>query len=208
MKENKTKALVSLFGIYTACLVIMNILAVKQIDIWIFTVTTGILVSPIVFIIQDVTAEVFGFNIAKKMILLGFGTVFLGTAFYQIAIIISPSIFWENQEAFKILFSTTTRISIASFSAYISGSLINAKVMTALRKKFKNKLFFRAISSTIAGQFIDNAVFSFVGFLGILPIGAIISMIIGATLFEVIYEIILFPITKTSIKKIEKYINI
>ena len=41
------------FAIYAGGLIIQNILATKQIDIAMFTVTTGILVSPIIFIIQD-----------------------------------------------------------------------------------------------------------------------------------------------------------
>ena len=49
-----------LFGIYCAGIIIQNILATKNIDILMFTVTTGILVSPLVFIIQDVQTEIFG----------------------------------------------------------------------------------------------------------------------------------------------------
>ena len=56
-----------LFGIYCAGIIIQNILATKNIDILMFTVTTGLLVSPLVFIIQDVQTEIFGYKKAKKM---------------------------------------------------------------------------------------------------------------------------------------------
>ena len=55
MKEiYRNKLIPVLFGIYCAALMIQNVLATKQFDIAVFSVTTGILVSPIVFIIQDI----------------------------------------------------------------------------------------------------------------------------------------------------------
>lgn len=205
--KKKNEVLKIMFGIYVGAIIIQNILATKQIDITIFTVTTGILVSPIVFIIQDIVAELYGYKDAKRMVLLGFLMNFIGVLLFTLAIKLPSSAFWNNQEAFSSILGTTFRISIASFTAYIIGSLTNSKVMVQLKEKFPNSLFVRAISSTIIGQLLDNAVFSLIGFLGILPISAILSMIIGATIFEVLYEIIFYPITKFSINKIKQYIK-
>lgn len=192
-----------LFGIYCAGIIIQNILATKNIDISIFTVTTGILVSPLIFIIQDVQSEIFGYKKAKKMIILGYVMNFLAIILYTLSIRLPSSMTYQNQEAFTTILSTTPRITIASFIAYITGSLINSKIMTGLKRKYERNLFFRAISSTIAGQFIDNMLFSIIAFYGILPNTAIISMIIGGTIFEVLYEIIFYPITKKIIYKIQ-----
>lgn len=205
MKKNKL--LQVFFGIYTSAIIIQNILATKQIDISLFTLTTGILVSPIIFIIQDIVAELYGYKDAKKIILLGFAMNFIAVLLFTLAIQLPSSQFWNNQEAFSSILGTTFRISIASFTAYIIGSLTNSKVMVKLKKKFPNSLFIRAITSTIIGQLLDNALFSTIAFYGILPIPAILSMIIGATLFETIYEIIFYPITKISIHKCKKYIQ-
>lgn len=211
MKKNleirKNEVLKIMFGIYTGAILIQNILATKQIDIFMFTVTTGILVSPIVFIIQDIISELFGFKEAKKMVLLGFLMNFVGVLLFTLAIHLPSSAFWGNQAAFTTILGTTLRITIASFTAYIIGSLTNSKIMVALKKKFPNSLFIRAISSTIVGQFLDNALFAFIAFYNVLPLSAIYSMILGGTLFEVLYEIIFYPITKFSINKTKKYIG-
>lgn len=207
MKEKKNEILKTMVGIYVGAIIIQNILATKQIDIGVFTVTTGILVSPIVFIIQDIIAELYGYIEAKKMVLLGFMMNFIGVILFTLAIYLPSSAFWFNQQAFSSILGTTFRISVASFTAYIVGSLTNSKIMVKLKERFSKSLFFRAISSTIVGQFIDNALFSFIAFYGVLPMNAIISMIIGATIFEVLYEIIFYPITKTSIRIISKKIN-
>lgn len=205
MKKNKL--LQTFMGIYTGAIIIQNILATKQIDIAIFTVTTGILVSPIVFIIQDIIAELYGYKDAKRMVLLGFLMNFVGVLLFTLAIHLPSSQFWNNQAAFSSILGTTLRISIASFTAYIIGSLTNSGIMVWLKKKFLKSLFVRAISSTIVGQFLDNALFATIAFLGVLPLNAIFSMIIGGTIFEVLYEIIFYPITKISIKKCKNYIE-
>lgn len=192
-----------LFGIYCAGIIIQNILATKNIDITIFTVTTGILVSPLVFIIQDIQTEIFGYKKAKKMIILGYLMNFIAIMLYTFSISIPSSSTYTNQEAFTTILGTTPRIAMASFIAYMIGALINSKVMEKLKNKHEKNLFFRAISSTVVGQFIDNMLFAVIAFIGILPTQAIISMIVGGTLFEIIYEIIFYPITKKLIQKIK-----
>lgn len=203
----KNKILQIMFGLYTGAIILQNILATKQIDILMFTVTTGILVSPIVFIIQDIVSEIFGYKDAKKMVLLGFIMNFIGVLLFTLAIYLPSSQFWSNQDAFSSILGTTFRISIASFIAYITGSLINSKIMVMLKNKFPKSLFVRAISSTIVGQFLDNSLFAFIAFYNILPISAIFSMILGGTIFETLYEVIFYPVTKFSIRKLNKYIN-
>lgn len=192
-----------LFGIYCAGIIIQNILATKNIDITIFTVTTGILVSPLVFIIQDIQTEVYGYKKAKKMIILGYLMNFIAIMLYSFSILIPSSSTYTNQAAFTTILGTTPRIAVASFIAYMIGALINSKVMENMKIKHEKNLFFRAISSTVVGQFIDNMLFAVIAFIGILPTQAIISMIVGGTLFEIIYEVIFYPITKKLIQKIK-----
>ena len=207
VKMKKNEILKFCFAVYAGGLIIQNILATKQIDMAMFTVTTGVLVSPLIFIVQDVMSEVFGYREAKKMILAGFAMNFIGVLLFSLAILLPPSAFWENQVAFETVLGTTARISIASFTAYMVGSLVNVGVMVKLKEKFSKSLFIRAISSTLAGQFLDNALFAVVAFAFVLPAEAILSMIVGGTLFEVLYEVVFYPITKTAIMKAKRAIG-
>lgn len=201
MRDFKGKTLCILFGVYCAGLMIQNVLAAKTVDIGIFTVTTGILVSPLMFIVQDVTSELFGFSKAKIMILLSFVMNFIAALLFQIAIALPPSATFANQQAFATTLGSTLRITCASFAAYLTGSLLNAKIMVSLKEKYGSSLFIRAISSTVVGQFFDNAIFAFGTFAFVLPPSDILSMVAGGTLFEVIYEIGFYPITQKVIKK-------
>ncbi|MGX7092358.1 queuosine precursor transporter [Hutsoniella sourekii] len=208
MKSFKSVRLLTfLYAAYAASILAMNLLATKQFDFWQFTVTTGILVSPIAFIIQDLMTELFGYKEARSMILTGFFIMLIATLIYQLAIIIPPSAFWSNQEAFASILGTTLRISLASFTAYIIGSLMNARIMDQLKNKYQHLLFVRVISSTLVGQLLDNLVFAVLAFYGILPVAAIASMVIGGTLFETVYEVILYPVTRLLIQAAQNYIG-
>lgn len=206
MNINKSRQVIPiLFGMYCSGLIIQNILAVKSIDISVFTVTTGILISPLLFIIQDISSEIFGYKQTRNMILLSFMMNFIGIILFQLAIMIPASRVWENQQAFETVLGTTVRITAASFIAYVSGSLLNTKIMMELKKRSERTLFVRAITSTLFGQFVDNAIFAFGAFLFVMPVPALISMVAGGTLFEVGYEIIFYPVTKQIIKYLKNF---
>lgn len=207
MNNYKNKLLPILFGVYCASLMIQNVLATKTFDIAVFTVTTGVLVSPFVFIVQDVTSELYGYEKAKRMIFVSFAMNFLAALLYQFAIILPPSASFANQEAFASVLGSTLRITCASFAAYLSGSLINTKIMVKLKEHYEDSLFIRAITSTVVGQFIDNAIFAFGAFAFVLPVPVILSMVVGGTLFEVVYEIIFYPVTKMAIRVLERKIK-
>lgn len=202
MEQKRQEKNYWIFGIYCAALLIQNILALKLVNILGFSLTTGILISPVVFVLQDIESEIFGFEKAREMILLAYVMNFIFTILVSIAIIIPSVSAYSNQESFANLFSTTPRIAIASFLAYCVGSLTNTKIMVL--NKEKHSLFHRAIFSTVIGQLLDNFIFASVAFMGTIPVTSIISMTIGGTILETLYEIVFFPITQKLINKFKK----
>ena len=123
---------------------------------------------------------------------------------YQITILLPAPVFFENSEAFSIVLGSTFRLLIASFAAYLVGSIVNAKLMVYLKKWDEDKLFFRCIVSTLFGEGLDAIVFIFIGFLGTMPLEALLLMIVAQALFKTIYEIIVYPLTRTVIIKIRE----
>lgn len=186
----------TMWALYAVSILGMNVLAAKQIDIFGFTVTCGVFLSGFIFIAQDVVTEVFGVNKSRRMIFTSYAIVFVVILLFQVAIAVRPSVFWANQEAFSVILRTTVRITVASFIAYAMGSLANTGIMGRLKEKYPNHLLVRAVTSTLFGQILDNGVFSFVAFFGVLPVSALISMTAAATVIEVITEIVLFPVVK------------
>jgi uncharacterized integral membrane protein (TIGR00697 family) len=158
-----------------------------------------------VFIINDIQSEVFSYKQAKTMIIAGLIVNICVAVIYAGAINIPSSKQYVNQEAFKTVLGSTFRITLASVTAYFIGSIINAKVMDYMKIKYGKYLFFRAITSTVFGQIMDNIVFMTLAFAFVLPASSILTMIIGGTIIEVGYEVIFYPLTRLAIKIIKKH---
>lgn len=206
MLENltKTELYAILTGVFTACLIVSNIIAGKTFDFFSFTLPCGVIIFPVIYIVNDVLAEVYGYQKAKRVILLGFFMNLVAVICYNITIILPAPAFFTNSEAFSIVLGSTFRLLVASFVAYLVGSLVNAKVMVILKKKYEDKLFFRCIASTLVGEGLDAIIFIFIGFLGTMPLEALLLMIVVQALFKTIYEIIIYPLTRYVIGNIKR----
>lgn len=200
----KTELYAILTGIFTASLIVSNIIAGKTFDFFSFTLPCGVVIFPVIYIVNDVLAEIYGYEKARKVILLGFFMNLVAVICYQITILLPAPAFFENSEAFSIVLGSTFRLLVASFAAYLAGSLVNAKVMVYLKKWDENKRFFRCIVSTLFGEGLDAIVFIFIGFLGTMPLEALLLMIVAQALFKTVYEIIVYPLTRTVIFKVRK----
>ena len=58
--------------------------------------------------------------------------------------------------------------------------------------------------STLFGEGLDALIFIFIGFLGTMPLEALILMIIAQALFKTIYEMIVYPFTRHVIVTVKK----
>jgi len=115
---------------------------------------------------------------------------------------------------FDIIFSAQWRITIASAVAYYCGIISNSLIMSYMKKRTKNDntfwFFARCILSTILGQLLDNGIFFVLAMAPVgldatseLPWNLLLTNIFMATGIEVVYEIILFPLTKFLTRKID-----
>lgn len=205
MFENltKTELYAMLTGVFTASLIVSNIIAGKTFDFFSFTLPCGVIIFPIIYIVNDVLAEVYGYEKARKVILLGFLMNLVAVICYNITIILPAPVFFENSDAFSVVLGSTLRLLVASFVAYLVGSLVNAKVMVLLKKWDEEKLFFRCIISTLFGEGLDAVIFIFIGFLATMPFEALILMIVAQALFKTIYEMIVYPLTRYVISAVK-----
>lgn len=122
---------------------------------------------------------------------------------YQIAIILPASEYYTANESFKIVLSNTPRILLASFAAFVLGSLLNSYIMVDLKNKYNKSLFVRCIFSTLLGEALDSLVFFAIAFGGQMPISALVVLMINQTLAKTLYEIVIFPVTKFIISYIK-----
>ena len=188
-------------ALFCGCLIISNILASKTFSLYDIILPCGVVIFPLVYIVGDVLTEIYGFTLAKRTIYLGFIINLIAVIAYQIAIFL-PGTDLATSNAFSIILGSTPRILIASLISYLVGSYVNAYFMKILKERYTDYLF-RCSISTLFGEGLDAIIFITIAFAGLMPNEVLITMIICQGAFKIIYEIIVYPITRTVINWIK-----
>ena len=181
---------------FCVCLILANLLATKQFLLGPLNLTTGVLVFPVSYVVNDCITEVWGYQRAKLIIWTGFFMNFAFVLLAWLADMIPGAPYWTNQEGFHALFGLAPRVALASFAAFLIGSFLNAYVMSVMKIRDKGRRFsLRAIASTVVGELADSMVFFPVALGGIVPKENLLIMMVSQVAIKTLYEIILLPIT-------------
>ncbi|KGF50246.1 queuosine precursor transporter [Prevotella disiens] len=208
---NKTKQQVSvlfmLFSIlFCVCLIAANILETKQISVLGISLTGGLIVFPVSYIINDCVCEVWGFKKARLLIWTGFAMNFFFVSVGALCDWIPGAPYWNNQEGFHAIFGLAPRVAVASFVAFIIGSFANAYVMSKMKIHDGGKRFsLRAILSTVAGETCDSIIFFPLALGGVVPANELPKLMLWQVLLKTVYEVIALPMTIRIVKKLKEH---
>ena len=198
---NKTRVQVSvlfmLFSIlFCVCLITANVLETKQMAFGPVTITGGLLVFPVSYIINDCVCEVWGFRRARLLIWVGFAMNFLFVMFGALADAIPGAPYWTGESGFHAVFGLAPRVAGASFVAFLAGSFINAYVMSRMKLSQGGRHFsVRAVASTVFGETADSVVFFPLALSGVVPVSQMPSLIISQVVLKTLYEVVALPLT-------------
>ena len=205
MKEKVSVPFMLLGILFNVCLIAANFLETKVIQVGSLTVTAGLLVFPISYIINDCIAEVWGFKKARLIIWSGFAMNFFVVGLGLIAVAIPAAPFWEGEEHFDFVFGMAPRIVAASLMAFLVGSFLNAYVMSKMKIASQGRNFSaRAILSTIVGETADSLIFFPIAFGGIIAWKELLIMMGLQIVLKSMYEVIILPVTIRVVKVIKK----
>lgn len=203
MKERKYYHLLS--QIFILLLILANIAEIKICDFFGFSIGAGTIVFPLIYVLNDIITEVYGFTAGRKTIMNALYSNCLFSLFLYIIILLPPSRSWDCQVAFTEVFSLSPRIVIASIISYFIGELLNSYIIANLKIKFQGSFFaLRAIGSTFISSILESLIFSFLAFYGRLPLYELLEMIILLSLIKVTYEIIIMPFTLRIVNFLKK----
>ena len=205
MKEKVSVPFMLLGILFNVCLIAANLLETKVIQVGSLTVTAGLLVFPISYIINDCIAEVWGFKKARLIIWSGFAMNFFVVGLGLIAVAIPAAPFWEGEEHFDFVFGMAPRIVAASLMAFLVGSFLNEYVMSKMKIASQGRNFSaRAILSTIVGETADSLIFFPIAFGGIIAWKELLIMMGLQIVLKSMYEVIILPVTIRVVKVIKK----
>lgn len=206
-RQDTVSVLFMIFSIlFCVCLITANILETKQIQVLSVSLTGGLIVFPVSYIINDCVCEVWGYSKARMLIWLGFAMNFFFVMVGALCDAIPGAPYWDNEEGFHAIFGLAPRIAAASFIAFICGSFINAYVMSKMKIASNGKNFsLRAILSTVAGESIDSLIFFPLALSSVVPAKELILLMVWQVILKTVYEIIALPITIRVVKALKKY---
>jgi uncharacterized integral membrane protein (TIGR00697 family) len=183
-------------AIFTTCLVIANIIAVKLVNIFGLIVPAAVVIFPISYIFGDILTEVYGYARARQVIWVGFSCNLLAVVAIWVAGLLPAAGFWNGQSAYQQILGYTWRLLAASFAAYLVGEFLNSLVLAKLKIATRGRwLWVRTIASTLIGEGADSLVFINLAFLGSVPQDQMLRLIVTQWLFKSAYEIAATPLT-------------
>lgn len=205
-KENLVSVPYMILGIvFCVCLVAANLLETKVVSLGPVTVTAGLVVFPISYIINDCIAEVWGFKKARLIIWSGFAMNFFVVALGLIAVALPAAPFWEGEQHFDFVFGMAPRIVVASLLAFLVGSFLNAYVMSKMKVASGGRNFSaRAIWSTVVGETADSLIFFPIAFGGLIAWPELLVMMGTQIVLKSLYEVIILPITIRVVKAVKR----
>ena len=104
------------------------------------------------------------------------------------------------------MFGLAPRIAVASLSAFLIGSFINAYVMSRMKVASQGRHFsVRAIASTIAGEGADSLIFFPLAFGGLMPVPELLKMMLVQVILKTLYEEVALPITNVVVRYIKRH---
>lgn len=206
-KDNKVSVLFMLFGIlFCVCLIAANVLETKQIAFGSISLTGGLIVFPVSYIINDCVCEVWGYKKTRMLIWTGFAMNFFFVMLGAICDMIPGAPYWTNDEGFHAVFGLAPRIAFASFLAFICGSFVNAYVMSKMKLSSGGKNFsLRAVVSTIFGESVDSIIFFPLALWGIVPTEELPWLMLWQVFLKTAYEVVVLPLTIRIVRYVKRH---
>lgn len=205
MKQKVSVSFMLLGILFNVCLIAANLLETKVIRVCGLTVTAGLLVFPVSYIINDCIAEVWGFRKARLIIWSGFAMNFFVVMLGLVAVALPAAPFWEGEAHFNFVFGMAPRIVVASLAAFLIGSFLNAYVMSRMKVASGGRHFSaRAVWSTVAGETADSLIFFPVAFGGVIAWRELLLMMGVQIVLKSMYEVLVLPVTIRVVSAIKR----
>ena len=195
-----------LTGLFTATLLISNVLNCKVIRVGPLPMTGGLIIFPLVALFGDVLTEVYGYAESRKVIWTGLGSLVLFVLMIEICGALPADPFWTHQAAYEVILGSVPRIVAASLIAYFVGEFSNSYVLAKCKVRTHGSfIFLRFVLSTVVGQFIESAAFVLVAFSGRMPPRLMALVTFSGWAIMVCWEIAALPLTLPLVKALKRH---
>lgn len=204
-----TPAVLVISMLFISCLITSNLLVVKIMTLsfsegsWLHRLfpeglkaSCGIIPFPVTYFLGDILTEVYGFRTSRCVIWIGLMSMVIVSSFIHLSIALPAASIFEHQDAYKAIFQSSFRITLASIVAYFFGELVNALLMSWLKVKTLGRyLWLRAFTSTLVGNIVDTFLFCTIVYTHVLVIQDLIEISCTELGLKVLFEFLALPLT-------------
>ena len=183
-----------------------------------FTLTCGVLLWPLEFVITDIINEYYGPKAIRRISYTAVALIAYAFLMYYLAIGIPPADVWlqsssrqgvENiQSSFSAIFGQNMRIIVGSLIAFVVSQFVDVSVFHHIKKRTGHKhLWLRATGSTLVSQLVDSYIVLFIAFAYIFTWQQILTIGILNYTYKFFVAILLTPAIYFIEKRIENYVG-
>lgn len=183
-----------------------------------FTLTCGVLLWPLEFVITDIVNEFYGPKAVRRISITAVILISYAFLMYFLAIGVPPADVWiassnkqgvENiQSSFSAIFGQNMRIIIGSLVAFLVSQIVDVTVFHSIKRRTGNKhLWLRATGSTLISQLVDSYIVLFIAFSSVFSWQLILAVGMMNYLYKFTVAIILTPLIYFVEKRIEHYVG-
>jgi hypothetical protein len=195
-----------LTGLFTATLLISNVLNCKVICVGSLPFAGGLIMFPLAALFSDVLTEVYGYAESRKVIWTGLGSLLLLVIMIEICGALPADSLWTHQDAYDAILGAVPRIVAASLTAYFVGEFSNSYVLAKSKIRTGGGfMFLRFLLSTVVGQFVDSATFVLVAFSGRMPPRQMVLVAVTGWAIMVLWEIAAMPLTLPLVRALKRH---
>ena len=180
-----------LSSLFAAVIIAANLMAVKLVDLAVFTLPAAVFCYPFSFVLNDLITEFYGFATMRKIVFLTFLLNALVIGFLTLAAFLPPSQFYPHNDAFRVIHHGLPRILAASFAAFILSGLLNSFLFDLAKRTTRLHLVLRSASTTFCGVVLDSVVFISLAFFGGLPANVLMMAILGHILAKLFFGVLI-----------------
>ena len=200
-----TEKRVIITAFFCMAFTIANLITVKIINIEFLGMETpaGVLIYPLVYILTNVIADVYGEKVAQRTIILGLCVDILFVFMTTLILFLPSPSFYTGDSSLAFVFTQTPRILVASYISYLIGNFVNARI-TSIVNKGNEYSAIKNLGVIAFSELIDNFIFIGLAFVGVFSVVDILIMIISHWVLSLIWNVIAQPFTNMTVKWAEK----
>jgi uncharacterized integral membrane protein (TIGR00697 family) len=183
-----------------------------------FTLTCGVLLWPLEFVITDIVNEYYGPKAVRNISYTAVALISYAFLMFYLAINIPAADFWVTsnvsngipnmQDAFNGVFGQGMRIIVGSLVAFLVSQLIDVAIFHRIKRITGEKhMWMRATGSTLVSQLVDSYIVLFIAFLGTFSWQQILAIGMMNYAYKSAMALLLTPLIYLIEGRIEKHLG-